>query len=284
VDGGPDVEFVIHDTVTLEPSAFTDPGFDCDDCGTEENFTAVINCGEGPDEPMTVAEAPGSPGVLTSGTATAGSHVYRLPDLYTATVTVTDDDAGVGADTLTVDILGARDLKARAIDLIDDYADEPKSIGKEIGKAIGDIETSLDERYWVDDDVHLDPKHGHRVFSEEKQAYQHLARVVRGASKKGSTLGPAAVSDINEAIDLLVNADRVIAITQLLEAQALAPADPKTQKKVLHEVERAQQELLRGNAARAVGDFGKAIDRYKKAWEHALRAVEHAARHSKASR
>jgi len=276
---GPNVEVVIHDDVALAPTSFTDPGFDSGDCdhgGTCEDFTAVINWGEGPgNEPMTVAETPGSPGTLTSGTATAGEHIYRLPDLYTVTVTVIDDDDGIGTATSTVKVLGARDLKERAIGLIDDYVDDSTFIEK----AIDNINSSLEDRRWLDT-VHLDPDHGHRVYSEEKQAYVQLANAIGLApgnanpKKGGSPLSGTAVDAVHDAIDLLVNADRVIAITQLLDAQALPPAEPKAEKKVLAHVDRAERELAQGDAARAAGDFIKAIDSYRSAWHFASLAVD----------
>ena len=63
--------------------------------------------------------------MLTLGTA-SGTHIYRLPGEYTVTVTVPDDDAGTTSDTLVNTILGANDLKNRAILFLTPYADEKK--------------------------------------------------------------------------------------------------------------------------------------------------------------
>ena len=273
VNAGPDVEVVIHDTVPLDPATFND-------LGTLDSHTAVIDWGyEAPVDAGVVTETLfGPPGSTTGADGTVDAdHIYRLPGTYIVTVTVIDDD-GVGTATSTVKVLGARDLKERAIGLIDDYVGDSTFIEK----AIDNINSSLEDRRWLDA-VHLDPDHGHRVYSEEKQAYVQLANAIgltpgNGNPKKGgSPLSGAAVDAVHDAIDLLVNADRVIAITQLLDAQALPPAEPKVQKKVSDHVDRAEAELAQGDAARAAGDFIEAIDSYRSAWHHASLALDLAA-------
>ncbi|NQW18543.1 MAG: hypothetical protein HQ478_13760, partial [Chloroflexi bacterium] len=284
VVAGVDVEFVIHDVVSVDAGTFSDPGFDRFVSGTLEDFTATIDWGEGPVESLVVTEIPGSDGVLTTGSLTAGSHVFLFPGNYTATVTITDDDGGVTSDTLQIVILGARDLKARAIGLLEPFASE----SKEIRKAIDDISESLDPQYWLND-VYLTTKKGHRIFSEEKQAVSHLLELLseldddHGDHKaKGedrdrddeSTLSAAALAAVTEAVDLLVNADRVLAISQIVLAETTEPTNAKDLKKFLREIEKAHEELAKGDLERDAGKLSKAIDRYREAWEHALKATE----------
>jgi FtsP/CotA-like multicopper oxidase with cupredoxin domain len=69
---------------------FTDPG-------TGDTHTCSIDWGDGVTEPGTVAEAAGS------GTCT-GSHAYATAGFKTITVTVTDDDGGVAASAVIVDV------------------------------------------------------------------------------------------------------------------------------------------------------------------------------------
>ena len=78
-------------------SSFTDPGFDCINCLTEENFTATIDWGDGTiDNSAATTESDGSPGtpttaaVLTTGTV-LGSHTYADEGSYTVTGTVTEE-------------------------------------------------------------------------------------------------------------------------------------------------------------------------------------------------
>ena len=68
------------------------------DVGLLDTHEATVDWGDGgPPEPAEVVR----PGAETTGTLT-GRHVYADEGTYTATVTVTDDDGGVGTDTFEV--------------------------------------------------------------------------------------------------------------------------------------------------------------------------------------
>jgi hypothetical protein len=266
VEAGTDRETVIHDLFELEPSTFTDPGFDCTLCSTMEDFTSTVNWGEGDDEPLTVDETPGSPGVLTQGT-TSGDHIYRLPGDYTVTVTVDDDDAGTHSDTLVTTVLGAQDLKNRATSFLTPYDSE-----KKIEKSIKEINKSLETKLWIND-VYLDVKHGKKVFDHEKHAVKELQKLLKDGEKKG--IDPVLKQKAQDSIDLLVNADRVLAITIMLDASAATSDDVKKQDKVDKENEKSNKEFVKADGYRDEGKFDKAIDHYKKAWEHAQHAIKH---------
>ena len=92
VNAGPDRFVSVGDTVSLAPATFTDAGI-------HDTHSATINWGDGTSTPGTITEANGS------GTV-AGSHVYATSGLFTATVTVTDDDAGAAGDTVKMSVRG----------------------------------------------------------------------------------------------------------------------------------------------------------------------------------
>jgi PKD repeat protein len=77
---------VLVGTVVSFTAVFTDPGI-------LDTHTAVINWGDGSSEAGTV-----DPSAMTA----SGSHLYASEGVYTATVTLTDDDGGTAAQTFTV--------------------------------------------------------------------------------------------------------------------------------------------------------------------------------------
>jgi hypothetical protein len=89
VSAGPDQVINSGDNVTINVP-FTDPG-------TMDTHTAVIDWGDGNDEPGTVSEVAGSGNVT-------GSHQYLNLGSYTVTITVTDDDGGEGSDSFHVEV------------------------------------------------------------------------------------------------------------------------------------------------------------------------------------
>ena len=70
-----------------------------------ESFTYDINWGDGTGAitGMTIADLNGGPGTPSSGTI-AGSHTYADDGVYTVTVTVHDDNGGVGTSQFTVTV------------------------------------------------------------------------------------------------------------------------------------------------------------------------------------
>ena len=274
VDAGSDREYVIHDLTSLDPATYSDPGFDCPVCTTAEDFTATVNWGEGPDESLVVTEDPGSPGVLTEGTA-SGTHIYRLPGEYTVTVTVIDDDVGTTSDTLVNKILGAKDLKERAISFLSLFEDE----SQRVVRAIDHIEKSLEDDLWINL-VYLDSQQGHRVYSEEHNAVQQLQQLLKQTPDDDGDIPPAPSPELREAaqkaIDDLVNADRVIAITIMLDSDVATAAKPNDQNKIDKEHATAEDEFAQGDSSRDAGDYDNAVQHYRKAWEHAQLALKFA--------
>lgn len=265
VEAGNDQEVVIHDLIELDPATFTDPGYDCTVCSTLEDFTATVNWGEANDESLIISEIPGSPGVLTQGTA-SGDHIYRLPGDYTVIVSVTDDDFGTSSDDFVTTVLGAQDLKNRSISFLSPYDDE-----KRIKKAIDAINDSLDSELWINE-VYLDSQNGHMVYSEERKAVQELQQLLKDGEKKGiDTSMKAAVQD---SIDLLVNADRVLTITIMLDAASATSDKSNDQSKIDEENQIAEQEFTQGDAARDAGNYDGAIQHYRQAWNHAELALK----------
>jgi len=95
---------------------------------------------------------------------------------------------------------------------------------------------------------------GNHVFDREQQAVQELMKVD----------GPddAAAQDV---IDLVVEADRQLALTALFEAIA---GDGSASR-----IAKAADEIALAEAAADDGDFDKAVSHYKKAWQESIKAL-----------
>ena len=191
--------------------------------------------------------------------------------------TAADDSSNSAMTTLVVTVLGPRDLKAAAIEELAPYVGE----SRKIAKAVEDIEKSLRARLWTDE-LHLDIKHGHKVFSRERKAVKELSKLLklhqdgdddRGKHRQASDEAKAAAA---AAIDLLVSADPILADLNLQEAEAATPLDPKRQKKIDGQLAKADKQLTEGDTDLAAGKPDKAIQHYRKAWKHANSALKQA--------
>jgi len=106
----------------------------------------------------------------------------------TVTFTATDDCGNSSQDSTTVTIQGPQEIKANANTCLSNYIDE----SKRFGKAIKEIAQSLNPKYWLDVS-HLDCKHGHRVFSEERHAVKELMHLLKGTPADGKCDGIALI-------------------------------------------------------------------------------------------
>jgi hypothetical protein len=204
---------------------------------------------------------------------------HTWSDSYTGNVglKVTDDGGLTATATTTVGVIGAHDLKQEALDELNGLLPTgDDKLDKKLDKAMEHIQKSLNidpkdggqwEKHdlWLDDN-HLDPKHGSKVFNEEKQAIKELKHLM---NEKHT---PQVVKDVcQKVIDELTKADYMLARTAIDDAIA-GGGDAKEIAKAEEEMTKAQEEL---NHTKKDGTpdphYDKAIDHYKKAWEHACK-------------
>lgn len=277
-----DPEVIIFSPFEIN-SVFSDAGFDCGICGTLEDFTAEIDWDDGTVESVTLTEVSGGPGTLTAGVV-AATHTYNWIGTYHVDVTLTDDDGGIASFTHEVEVLGGHQLNVEARRLLAEFVGE----SKDIEKALKELDDVIDGDYWEGgklwiDEVHLQSKNGHKVFSDQKKTVDKLAKLLKedakGKGKKYVPLSPGAVDAINEAIFLILVSDQVIAQIAIEEAESTPVQDPKKQGKVDKELAKAHEDLSKAQEELYKGHHGHAIDNYRKAWEHAVKAIKHASPH-----
>jgi hypothetical protein len=226
--------------VALEPE-----GFDCSVTYSGPPATATDNC-DG--SPVVTSDPP-----LPATFAKIGDHLIVFEAM--------DFSGNASVCTMTVTVLPTSlCLKDEAIELLlglkptgDDHLD------KEIDKIAWHIEKSLDPELWLDV-KHLDCQHGQKVFNEEETAVVLLRE---NMNKKG--FPPGLVDDFVAAITMLLDADDILAKTQLDDAIALGGEEKF--------IEKAKSELALAWEKREANDYIHAIDHYRKAWDAACKAL-----------
>ena len=195
------------------------------------------------------------------------THTYENAGIFTTTCTITDVDGDI--DSSSIDITARnpslQDQKLEQIQVLESISGESKHTQKEIDKAIKEIKKSLDVKLW-DDEQTLDPKHGKKVFDEEKDAVEKLLKIIK-KDKESDSVNAA----IYGVIDELVRIDSELAHNALDDAQAFAGND-----KADKEIAKANDELTKAADELTKGKPDKAIDHFKKAWEHSQKAMKHA--------
>lgn len=76
--------------------------------------------------------------------------------------------------------------------------------------------------------------------------------------------------------NLLVKADEMLARIALEEAKETPIQDPKKEKKVEHEIGKAEKSMAKAYEAWDELEYGRAICQFGKAWKHAQHAIKHA--------
>jgi CSLREA domain-containing protein len=218
-----------------------------------------------------VVDANSDPGLFSAGPAVdaATGHLTFSPAAGASGVAVVElvltDDGGTvdgGVDrsqvhtlTITLQAGGLYQTKeaireALVTELLSGAVDRNEE--RRINEAIERIDKSLRPDRWVSDD-RLDPKHGKKVFDEERKAVHELMKID----------APSPV--VTDAIQGLTDIDEQLALLAVADATA-AGGD-------VRHLQHAQRELDRATAHLAKGEYDKAIDRYRNAWSEAQKAM-----------
>lgn len=189
------------------------------------------------------------------------------------TWTATDESGNSSSAVQQVVVLGAAEMKSSVMDALAEISGE----GKEIEDALRESEKGLDSKNWTDGGE-LSSQHGHRALSADKKAVNKLLLALDQKGMKA--LSPEAREIVEQAIITLVNIDRLLAETQIANAEDLTVRSPKDQRAHDKQLADARKRFAEAEVEFAKGDYGKAIDRFRAAWNHAVKAEESADGHS----
>jgi hypothetical protein len=188
---------------------------------------------------------------------------------------VGDASGNFASCSFTLTVLGARGTKQKILaemtalrttvecgsnrdhgDHNHDGSNASNNICRSLDDAIQHLRASLDTGLWVDE-THLDRERGDRVFQEEKKTVEKLCALLK--SKRNEIPGTV----LQEFIDRIFRADRLLAFTAIQEAIAAAAPNKR--------IEQAKRFLAKGDADNGDEKCANGIEAYRHAWKHAAR-------------
>lgn len=185
VDSAPDIVNITVQDTTPPTVIITDPS-DAAEIWYRETIDVEYTVSDICDSSPTVVVTPPDPipAPLTLGT---------LP----ITVSATDASGNPGSDSVTVTVIGPMDLKEQAVRDLEAAKTGDKKTDKKIDDAIKHIQKSLEDKLWEDDELHLDTKHGKKVFDEEKKVVKDLTKLCKCKGIADMTLNYTGTSTVD---------------------------------------------------------------------------------------
>jgi uncharacterized repeat protein (TIGR01451 family) len=200
------------------------------------------------------------PGVTASCSPPSGS-TFRI-GVTTVTCTATDASGNKATCSFTITVLGSqgvkRDVLNELIALRATITD--KDDANKLDEAIEHLTASLSPSLWIDQ-THLQPGGGEKAFDEEKEAVNSLMALIRD---QHSSISPSTLLGF---IGRIVRGDRELA-QAAINAAVAAHLDAG-------DIEKANDELVKGDEDSGVGRFVSAIEHYGQAWRRIQAAQAH---------
>jgi PKD repeat protein len=235
-------------------------------------------------------------GDSTGAANPAVTHSYGVLGTYTVTLTVEDNDGGVGTASVDLTVWGPRDLKTSVLFDLEASKTGEWWVDKRLERVMWFIEQSLTEKLWVDE-THLDAWHGWRVFFYEflaeihleirSKLYSHFIPMLEDwiecLQAKGYdttwldeklTRMQALVPVFEAALFKLAKADELLARVAIMDAASTPVQNSKWQAKVDCYLAKATGHMTKAVDRLEAGRFASAIWHYKIAWTYAQQAMK----------
>jgi PKD repeat protein len=187
-------------------------------------------------------------------------HLYNLSSEFIITLTVMDDDGGIGTDSINVKLTSPRDLKIEAILNLEQIKTGNKCFNKKIDHIIKFIEKSLCERLWLNS-THLDPKCGCLVFIFEMIAIRFFEKFILTESNA-------------YILEKLIRADKMLAAFALEDAKNANVINLKFQEKYEFCVLKSEQHLNEALMKYESKEYICTIFHFLISWKYAQIAIK----------
>jgi hypothetical protein len=176
------------------------------------------------------------------------------------TLTVEDDDGGIGTDSLVITIWSPHYLKESVIGELKAAKTGDKCTDKRIDHVIKFVKKSLNDKYWINS-THLKPVYGANVFVFELIAVKYMQKF--------------PVTTVFESVILkLVKADEILAKEIFEDAKNSPVKNPKFQDKYNCCLKKAEEHIIKADSKAENQKYHCAITHYSIAWSYAQFAIK----------
>lgn len=194
-------------------------------------------------QPVSITASDSLSGIDTAGSTLSGTVNTNVVGTTTVNYTAKDKAGNTATTSCNYQVSTPNQVKQQVLaDLQALLPSLAKPASDKVKSAITHIQKSLDPKYWVDG-LHL-TKDGKPVFDEEKKAVHDLEDV------------NPPIAAVSAAINALVADDRALATVAIAESTK-KPSD----------IQKANDEIAKGDADRNAGKFEEAVGHYKNAWD-----------------
>ena len=171
-------------------------------------------------------------------------------------------------------VSGARTTKRETVDKLEEVDTGNRKVDRTISKVIKNINKSLRGKYW-NDDSHLIPKYGKKVFSYERKAVGYVESYTKHWQRRGPTPEQQqAISVFAEIIPELVEADQLLAEIALDEAHdTLPPENHKKLKRYQSALTKADKYFNKALSYMDKDRPSRAIKYFGKSWQYSQKAI-----------
>lgn len=220
------------------------------DAGTLDTHTANISWGdETPIEPGDVTETPFGPPGSTEGmdgdVVGSRSHAYRNPGDYTITLSVIDDDGGVGTTTAPIRVADPIEATEEVIEDLILLAEDDPNVAAALDKLRGEHGGQAEN--------------GALDMLEQGNLNAALEKIKQGLQELEAAEAVDPNLDLTFIKGLLALTAKSTAVEAIGQAEAVA-----TKPNELRKIQQAKDLVAQGDTLLAAFDYVGAVDRYQR--------------------